>query len=244
MSVASTNTSIEYPESDGRPMGETDWHIEWTLRLRELLKHRYRGQNVYVASDLLVYYNEGVLQDYVVPDGFVVLDCSAQRRRIFQTWKEQRVPNVVFEFTSKSTRRTDEVFKPRIYAEIGVAEYFLYDPVTPQKRGQAPIAKWPAGCCALLVPDPFSAQDEYLKPCLQGYRLVGEGTYVRIDFNAHGQLESLQLGVTLEVAVDGELVLRDTVTGQALLTEAESLARRNQEIEKELERLRRELEER
>ena len=213
MSVASTNTSIEYPESDGRPMGETDWHIESTLRLRELLKHRYRGQNVYVASDLLVYYNEGVLQDYIVPDGFVVLDCSPQRRRIFQTWKEQRVPNVVFEFTSKSTRRTDEVFKPRIYAEIGVAEYFLYDP-----------------------------QDEYLKPCLQGYRLAGEGTYVRIDFNAQGQLESLQLGVTLEV--DGELVLRDTVTGQALLTEAESLARRNQEIEKELQRLRRELEER
>jgi serine/threonine protein kinase len=26
----------------------------------------------------------------------------------------------------------------------------------PQKRGQEPIAKWPEGCCALLVPDPFS----------------------------------------------------------------------------------------
>ena len=26
----------------------------------------------------------------------------------------------------------------------------------PQKRGQAPIAKWPEGCCALLVPAPFS----------------------------------------------------------------------------------------
>ena len=25
-----------------------------------------------------------------------------------------------------------------------------------QKRGQEPIAKWPGGCCALLVPDPFS----------------------------------------------------------------------------------------
>ena len=215
MSVVSTNTLIEYPESDGRPMGETDWHIEWTLRLRELLKYRYRDQNVYVASDLLMYYNEGVPQDYVVPDGFVVLECSPHRRRIFQTWKEQRVPNVVFEFTSKSTRRSDEVFKPRIYAEIGVAEYFLYDP-----------------------------QNEYLKPCLQGYRLAGEGDYIRIDVNSQGRLECQQLGLTLELADDAELVLRDAVSGAPLLTEAESLAQRNVAIEQEIQRLRRQLEER
>lgn len=215
MSVLSTNPSIEYPESDGKPIGETDWHIEWTLRLRELLKFRYRGQNVYVASDLLVYYNEGVPQDYVVPDGFVVLDCSPQHRRIFLTWKEQRVPNVVFEFTSKSTRRSDEVFKPRVYAQIGVSEYFLYDP-----------------------------QDEYLSPCLQGYRLAGEGTYVRIDFNSQGRLECQQLGLTLELSDDAELVLRDAASGERLLTEAESLACRNLMIEQELQRLRRELEER
>lgn len=215
MSVVSTKTSIEYPESDGRPMGETDWHIESTLRLRELLKYRYRGQNVYVASDLLLYYKEGVPQDYVVPDGFVVLDCSQHRRRIFQTWKEQRVPNVVFEFTSKSTCRSDQVFKPRIYAEIGVAEYFLYDP-----------------------------QDEYLNPCLQGYRLAEEGSYVRIDFNADGRLECQQLGLTLESASDGVLILRDALSGNALLTEAEDLTHRNLLIEQELQRLRQELSDR
>ena len=205
MSVVSTKTSIEYPESDGRPMGETDWHIEATLRLRELLKYRYRDQDVYVASDLLVYYHEGVPRDYVVPDSFVVLDCSPHRRRIFQTWKEQRTPNVVFEFTSKSTRRSDEVFKPRIYAEIGVAEYFLHDP-----------------------------QDESLKPCLQGYRLAGDGSYERIDFNADGRLECQQLGLTLESGSDGVLILRDALSGKALLTEAESLTQ-------ELHRLRQKL---
>jgi len=215
MSVVSSNALIEYPESDGRPIGETDWHIEWTLRLRELLKYRYQGQNVYVASDLLVYYHEGVPQDYIVPDGFVVLDCSPHRRRTFQTWKEQRVPNVVFEFTSKSTCRSDEIFKPRVYAEIGVPEYFLYDP-----------------------------QDEYLNPCLQGYRLAGEGTYVRIDSNVDGRLECQQLGLTLEIAADRALILRDTASGEALLTEAESLARRNVLIEQEIQRLRQALEER
>ncbi len=215
MSVLSSNALVEYPESDGRPIGETDWHIEWTLRLRELLKYRYQGQNVYVASDLLVYYHEGVPQDYIVPDGFVVLDCSPHRRRTFQTWKEQCVPNVVFEFTSKSTCRSDEIFKRRVYAEIGVPEYFLYDP-----------------------------QDEYLNPCLQGYRLAGEGTYVRINSNADGRLECQQLGITLEIAADSALILRDTASGEALLTEAESLARRNVLIEQEIQRLRQALEER
>jgi hypothetical protein len=77
MSVTSTdNQAIDYPESDGKPMGETDWHIDWTLRLRDMLKYRYRDQRVYVGSDLLLYYHEGVPRDFVVPDGFVVLDCD------------------------------------------------------------------------------------------------------------------------------------------------------------------------
>lgn len=86
--------------------------------------------------------------------------------------------------------------------------------------------------------------NEYLKPCLQGYRLAGEGTYVRIDVNAQDRLECQQLGLTLEVDADGQLVIRDTFSGEALLTEAESLARRNLLIEQEILRLRRELGER
>ena len=32
------------------------------------------------------------------------------------------------------------------------------------QRGQEPIAKWPEGCCALLVPDPFSKLGAYFVP--------------------------------------------------------------------------------
>ena len=41
----------------------------------------------------------------------------------------------------------------------------------------------------------YDPQDEYLNPCLQGYRLAGEGTYVRIDSNVDGRLECQQLGL-------------------------------------------------
>lgn len=190
MSVMPSDLEIDYPESDGRPMGETDWHIEWTLRLRDMLKLRYHGQKVYVASDLLLYYREGVPQDYVVPDGFVVLDCEQRFRRVFKTWEEHKAPNVVFEFTSASTRRNDEVFKPRIYAEIGVAEYFIFDP-----------------------------HGEYLSPHLQGFRLSEGNQFLRIAPDSRGRILCQQLGLTLEIS-NGDLLIRDSATEQPLLTAA------------------------
>src|SRR4051794_26361467 len=101
MSPAQAAIEIEYPETDGKPRGETDVHRMWMIRIYDLLKYRYRGQNVYIGSDLLLYYTEGNPAEYLVPDDFVVLDCDPGPRRTFQVWKEQRVPNVVFEVTSR-----------------------------------------------------------------------------------------------------------------------------------------------
>ena len=94
-------------------MGETDRHIEWIIRLRDVLKHRYADQSVYVAADLLVYYVEGTPSRHVVPDVFVVKDCDPGPRRIYQCWAEPSPPHVVFEITSRGSKRDDTVFKPR-----------------------------------------------------------------------------------------------------------------------------------
>jgi len=159
-----------------------------------LLSYRYRGQRVYIGSDLLVYFTEGVPRDFVVPDDFVVLDCEPGERRIFQTWKEQRVPNVVFEVTSRYTRRKDETFEPQTYAAIGVRELFLYDPT-----------------------------GDYLKPILQGYRLE-EGRSTPIERNPDGALECRELGLLLKldkrqlVMIDrecGEPLLTESEAGWA-----------------------------
>jgi hypothetical protein len=138
-------------------------------RIYDLLKHRYRNQQVYVGSNLLLYYVEGVPRKYVVPDDFVVLDSDPKYRRVFKTWTEGRVPNVVFEVTSKYTRREDELFKPKTYAEIGVKELFLYDPTS-----------------------------DYLEPPLQGFRLGSQGQ-VRLEPDASGALECLELGLLLRL---------------------------------------------
>ena len=81
MSLLTSQTDIEYPESDGKPMGETDEHRDAMIRHIQILQEYYRGQQVYVSGDLLVYYEQGNPRKFVVPDAFVVKGISPRRRR-------------------------------------------------------------------------------------------------------------------------------------------------------------------
>jgi Uma2 family endonuclease len=210
MSRIETSHEVEYPESDGEPLGETDLHIHWIIRVRDILKHRYRNQRVYVGADLMVYYQEGVPQRFVAPDVFVVLDCDPGMRRTFKTWEEGRAPNVVFEITSKYSKREDEIIKPQKYALLGVSEYFLYDP-----------------------------EGEYLNPPLIGYRLVGSA-FERIEPNDRGLLESRALGITLQIdgadLVLRDAATRVVLPTQFEAVEAERVADRQARAAVEAER--------
>jgi Uma2 family endonuclease len=169
MSSQTRLQDIEYPESDGRPMGESDLHRDWMIRIIELLKRRYRGQRVYVSGDLLVYYEEGNPKKFIVPDALVVKDSDPGRRRIYKLWEEGKPPDAVFETTSRSTKKNDQVIKPQLYRQMGVREYFLFDPTS-----------------------------DYLKPALQGYRLEAEG-YTQLEPDSSGALESRELGLLLRL---------------------------------------------
>ena len=214
MSTAQTLPEIDYPESDGKPMGETDLHRLWMIRIYDMLSWRYRGQQVYVASDLLVYFTEGRPKDFVVPDDFVVLDCDPGLRRTFKIWEEGRSPDVVWEVTSRSTRRKDMGFKMQTYARIGVQELFLFDPTA-----------------------------DYLRPPLQGFRFV-DGQSGPIAPAADGALECRTLSLSLRLesgsltmfdAATGERLLTEAESERAA-REAERVA-----AEDEIRRLREEL---
>ena len=138
--------TIYYPESDGKPLAETDTHIKLLIYLHKALADHFRGDpNIYVAGNLFVYYQEGDPSQVVVPDLFVVRGVPKRDRRIYQVWKEEKAPDVVFELTSRGTRQKDLGSKKGVYEVLGVEEYFLFDPfgeyLTPRLVGFR-LARW------------------------------------------------------------------------------------------------------
>jgi Uma2 family endonuclease len=210
-------TQVYYPESDGKPMGETDVHIDALIYLREALRDYFRDDpQMYIAGNMLLYYEEGNPAACVAPDVFVVQGVAKGERRTYRLWEESQPPIVVFEITSRGSRLEDLGTKRVVYAMLGVQEYFLYDPL-----------------------------GEYLRPSLQGYRLQ-EGEYQRVPSESEGRLTSQALGLELRLE-EGRLRLVNPTTGERLLTPAEAQAARRTEAmgrraaEAELERLRAEL---
>lgn len=204
-----------YIESDGKPMGETQAHIENMLYLLDPLREWFASDPmVYVAGNMFVHYERGNRNRHVSPDIFVVRGVPKEarpKRRNFRVWEEGRAPDFVVELTSESTRREDEETKRAIYQDIlRVREYFLFDPM-----------------------------EEYLHPRFQGFRLWG-GTYRPIK-PMGGRLPSRVLGLHLEA--DGDLLrLYDPAVGRRLPISPEVLEAKKR-AEAENERLRRELEE-
>jgi Uma2 family endonuclease len=215
MSIAPT-TGIEYPSSDGQPMAETPTHVEAIMLLHQALQDFFRDRSdVFVASDIFWYWQEGNPGARVSPDVMVVPGVQPRDirdRRSFFSWEESgAVPAVVFEMASEGTVLQDLGPKYWQYEELGVREYFLFDP-----------------------------EGLHLVPVLQGFRL-NRSAYRRL-LPADGMLES-DLGFRLR-AEGPVLRLIDGRTGQPIPTRAEAVERERQRADAlaaEVERLKKQL---
>ncbi|MBE7382783.1 MAG: Uma2 family endonuclease [Leptolyngbya sp. SIO1E4] len=217
-----SGTLIHYPESDGQPMTESDPTRDSLTYCVEALELFFRSRRqVYVSGNLFIYYEAGNPQAVVSPDVFVVFGVSKRKRRSYKTWEEGgKVPAFVLEITSRTTKKQDEVTKPQLYAQLGVQEYFQYDPtgdyLTPQLKG------------FVLVEDQYQPLPLEETP---------EGTWV---------MSSAALGLDLCLPVPDEIALSvvgrealprslrfyDPKTGERLPSYAESIQSRDQERER------------
>lgn len=205
--LAPYRTAVTYPESDGEPMAETDTHRDLMADgLIYPLKEHFRTQpDVYVSGNLRLYYEEGNPRASVAPDVFVVFGIPNRVRRVYKLWEEEKAPDVVIELTSASTRQKDLGDKRFLYEELGVAEYFIFDPL-----------------------------HEYLEPPLRGFRLEG-GFYAPIAVqqtpSGEWEMASRRLGLTLR-SVGGQLRLYDPQTGVYLRNLGEEAEARRQAEER------------
>ena len=183
---------VEYPASDGQPMAETGLHVLAIIQLYEVF-HDHLPATDFIAADMYWYWEKGHPESRVAPDVMVVKGVGREHRRSFFTWREGgSIPCIVFEMASEHTWREDLWEKRPKYERLGVQEYILFDP-----------------------------EGEYLRPRLQGFRLV-EGRYYPIVPDAEARLRSEELGLLL--GAEG-LVLRlfDGTTALPVPTRQERL---------------------
>lgn len=212
---------VRYPESDGKPMAETDLHRDLMVDAIEAVREHFRADpSFYVSGNLFVYFEEGNPEAVVAPDFFAVRGVPAGRRRTYKVWEEGKGPEVVLELTSPSTHREDLGNKRGIYEDLGVKEYFIFDPFAAKSRPVLRGFRWTEG-----VLQPAAALRE------EGENIVFSSDVLGLEL--HGG--------------PGTVRWIDPSTGRPLPTRedlrrrAEAEGRRAEAAEAELARLRREV---
>ena len=194
-------SEIFYPESDGKPMGETELHRDAIIDALQRLKEHFKDYpDVCVSGHMMMYFEEGNPRKSISPDVFVTCGVERKQRRTYRIWEEGWPPQFVLEFSSERTYRNDLRDKKALYAEIGIAEYFLCD-----------------------------VEGRYLPTPLMGFRLAGSD-YDAIPPYADGSVPSVSLGLELRVREEG-LGFYDLVLKRWLETPAEAAAAQAQRAE-------------
>ena len=219
---APTETADLYPESDGKPMAETDMHAVAIIDLRQRFEGFFADNpDTYVSGTLMMYDVEGPSRTAVSPDILVSFGIGKKLRRTYKVWEEGKPPDFVMEFSSKGTFQNDLGHKKAHYASMGIPEYFLCD-----------------------------IDRRYLPTPLMGFRLK-DGTYERIPENVDGSIPSVTLGVSFHLLDEGLAVYAEAMghwlqtpaeAAEAAEQRAEQEAAARAEVEAELSRLREELE--
>jgi Uma2 family endonuclease len=206
-----------YPSEDGEPLAETPIHVLAIMLLFQALQDFFRARpDVYIAAKMFWYWEKGNPEARRDPDIMVIPGVEPGDRRSFISWKENgAIPAVIIEVTSEKNWRENLCERRELYEELGVKEYYLFDP-----------------------------EAEYLRPPLQGF-LLGERGYRNLRPAEDRSLTSQELGLRLVAedrmlrlidARTGERVL----TREEQIAEAQQRA---QTLEAEVARLRALLEE-
>ena len=155
-------------------MAVSDLHRRILTRTLDVLDtHFAERPEVYVSGDILMYYVEGDPRKSVAPDVLVTFGMGKKNRRTYLVWEEGKVPDFVMEFSSKGTYRNDLGSKMKLYASLGIRDYFLYD-----------------------------AEGLYLSSPIMGFTLV-DGVYTPILEISNRRLHSTALGLDFSVGEVG-----------------------------------------
>jgi Uma2 family endonuclease len=216
----------DYPMSGNRTMPSTQH--ERAQRTVAILLEEIIAPDDIAPVELMMLLDPTNWRRHLTPDVFLARGVGefdpiyGVPRRQYRIWDEGKVPDLVFEGASPSTKDRDSAGKKDDYAALGVGEYVQFDPL-----------------------------GELLSPRLQVHRLNAFGRYERTAPEEDGAVRCVTLP-DYDWLIDGYLLrLRDRATGRLVPTpneratmeaaRADAATARADSAEAELARLRAQL---
>ena len=183
-------------------MAESPRHVDAILYALATLRNRFAESSlVQVGANMNLYYEEGNVEKKLVPDLFVVRGLAALPETSYRVWEAGRPPGFVLEVASPASAGRDRGVKRALYASMGVAEYWRFNPVGALEGASRPRQRLEGSALAGL-----------------GYEPLAPGA----DGSIRSEVLQLDLRVDSRPGMEHLLRFRDPSTGEDLLTFRES----------------------
>ena len=188
--LSGPDLDVEYPATVG--VAESGLHALVRFLTYGALRNYFAGRrDCFVGQDRNIYYRYGDSKTFVAPDVFVCFGVDPgplELDRSYRPWDAGGPPLWVLEIASENTYRADLEEKPAVFLEMGVGEYWRFDPTG----------------------------GEFYVPVLQGDRRAGEGWEpIEVTLDGDDRLRGHSAVLDLDVHAETQrLRFRDPHNGQ------------------------------
>ena len=135
---------LEYNPDAPEPMPDAMLQDPVIQDFLPILAERFTDANHspdnFLSTNTILCHNPGNLNARVQPDCYIAFGVDVQairQRKMYLPWEAGKPPDFALEVGSESTKGQDTGEKRRIYAQMGVPEYWLFDPTGGDLYGQA-----------------------------------------------------------------------------------------------------------
>lgn len=140
--------ALEYNPDEPEPMPEAMEQEPVVAEIIGIMHSRFTDfmsrPDVFLSSNTILCYDPTNLNVRRQPDiylAFGVDQGAIRRRRIYLPWEAGKPPDLALEVGSESTGSEDTIVKHRVYATVGIGEYWRFDPSGGEHHGE-PMSGW------------------------------------------------------------------------------------------------------
>lgn len=172
-----------HPESDSAAVESVTHDDIRAYAVRALRIRHMERPGFFAGSDLGLLFERGNPAAVMAPDLLVAFGAGGHARSSYKLWQEP-VPDLVMELLSPKTWRRDVEAKPGLYEELGVREFWLFDPIGKLPR---PVNGWRLDATGVYAPVP-ARPDGGCRSTVLDLDLMAHGDSFRFRDPATGEL--------------------------------------------------------